>query len=93
MIVLGKYFKTIASVVCLVAVIENHERSLATLVENILTSLRVTAAHMIVHHSVNYISIFENPSQWSTFNKRIVSEKNFKAISSVVYPSVGVTSF
>ena len=59
--------------VCLVAVTENHERSLAIFAENILNSLRVTAAHMIAHHSVNYISIFENPSQWSIFNKRIVS--------------------
>ena len=33
---------------------------------------------------------FKIPSKWSTFNKRIVSGKNFKAIWSVVYP-VGMT--
>ena len=33
---------------------------------------------------------FENPSKQSTFNKRIISVKNFTAISAVVY-AVGMT--
>ena len=41
---------------------------------------------MIIHHSVN----FNFPSKQSTFNKRIVSGKNFKVIQSVVH-LVGMT--
>ena len=61
--------------------------------------MRFTASQMVAHYSGNFDICFKNPSncqlfkissKWSTFNKWIVSGKNFKVIRSVVY-SVGMT--
>ena len=41
---------------------------------------------------LSILHLFENPSKWSTFNRRIVSVKNFIAISLVVY-AVGTTNY
>ena len=83
----AKHFKAIALVVVLVDMTKSCKWFLSN--SCIVKSLQVTAAQMIIYHSINFFQ-FKIPSKWSTFNKRIVSEKNFKAISSVVY-SVGMT--
>ena len=40
---------------------------------------------MIVHHSVNLFQL-ENPWKMSTFNKKIMSVKNFTDVTLVVWP-------
>ena len=85
----AKKFKAIASVVVLVGMAKNCKRFFNDVCVDFFKSLQVTAARMIIHHSV-YLLRFTIPSKRSTFNKRIISGKNFKAIRLVVFP-VGVT--
>ena len=54
-------------------------------------SLQVTAARMIITIP-SILFQFKIHSKQSTFNKRIVHGKNFKAVRSVVY-SVGMTKY
>ena len=75
----GKNFKGIASVVVLVGMAKNCKQFLNDIFIDFFKSLRVTAARMIIHHSALLIQ-FKISSKQSTFNKRIVSGKNFKAI-------------
>ena len=84
-IVSGKNFKAIASLVVLVGVAKNCKRLFSDIYVEFLKSLQVTAARMIIHHSINFIR-FKIPSKWSTSNRRIVSGENLKVICSVVFP-------
>ena len=53
-IVSGKNFKAIASVVVLVGVAKNCKWFFSNIYVDFLKSLQVTAARMIIHHSVNF---------------------------------------
>ena len=64
---------------------KNCELSLVTFVQSFLNLLWVTATQrMFTIPSILYQ--FENASKQSTFNKHIMSGKDFKATSSLDYP-------
>ena len=85
-IVFAKNFKAIASVVLVVGLTTNCKQFFSNICMDFVKWLWVTAAWMIIHHSINFIPIII-PSKQSTFKKGVVSGKNFKAIWSVVYPA------
>ena len=84
MVVWGKTFKAIGLMVCLVGVTKNCKWAFIKLAIYELQLLKwfFTIPSVLIR--------FENPSNLSFFNKRVLSGKNFIAIASVVYP-VGMT--
>ena len=86
-------FKPIASVFDLVGITKSCENFLTIFVQTfqIATNLWITAAQMIVHHSISIIPIY-NPSKHKNFNKKDSAWKSFMVVTTVVC-AVGPTKF